>query len=242
MKTFKIYFLFSFAFFFGYLTMNAQVEETNMNDSTNIVDTANITNTNDESEEYAPDDEEKIIDLDINNQESQDIVSSINNIISQIQQLQEQDTLFSYYATYEYNPQITEFSDSKTAMKDIVSKFDVVKVKDEKDSNFSYVKETIFNSNQAWDYIYERLYNNEGKLVYFVRRYTTFNSGCAEVAFEPSDYYFNNNEDIIKKTYNIDDSHNNVLNIQICWMERESYDKFISLKDFLTENPIKELE
>jgi hypothetical protein len=234
MKTFKIYFLFSFAFCFCCLNTNAQVEETNTNDTTNIVDTASAIDTNDDSEEYAPDDEEKIVD--VQGEDNEALVEKTNNIIADVQKFQEQDTLFSYYAIYETSPQLVNYFDNRNAMKGLVTKFDVAKIKDENENNYTFIRESVFNENEAWDYIYERLYDKDNKLVYFVRRYNTYNSGCAEVAFEESNYYFNSNGEIIKKTYEIYDSNNNILHAQNCFMERESYDKYMTLNDFLSEH------
>lgn len=95
----------------------------------------------------------------------------------------------------------------------------------------TYICETIYNDNQAWDFIYERVYN-DNKLVYFARKYNTFNSGCTEVAFERSQYYWSPEDKLIRKTYDIYDAHDNRLSKSNCWMQREDYEKYPSLKDF----------
>jgi hypothetical protein len=236
MKKINKYFFFSFICMSLCLTLNAQVEETDNNDTASANDTTMSIDSNNATEDYAPDDEEKIVD--VQGEDNDALVEKINNIFSTIQSLEQQDTIFSYYAIYETSPQIVEYFDNKNSLKGIVTKFDVAKIKDDNENNYTFIKETVFNENQAWDYIYERLYDKDNKLVYFVRRYNTFNSGCAEVAFEKSDYYYNSNGDLIKKTYEIYDSNNNILHSQNCFMERESYDKYMTLGDFLSEHQL----
>ena len=74
-------------------------------------------------------------------------------------------------------------------------------------------------------------------MILFVRQYNTYNSGCAEVAFERSEYYWSESGELIRKTYEIYDSHNTSLDIQECWMEREVYDKIMDKESFLLAHP-----
>jgi bleomycin hydrolase len=103
--------------------------------------------------------------------------------------------------------------------------------------SITFVSETIYNENQAWDFIYERIYS-EGKLIFFARKYNTFNSGCTQVAFELSKYYWNSQNKLIRKTYDIYDVHNQRLSKSNCWMQRETYEKYPLLQDFLAVNPM----
>ena len=186
-----------------------------------------------DEEEY--DNESAIIDPET--EESQQSVDIINNIIDIVADLEENDSLVLHFAIYNNNNTITEYDeDGQNSMS---QKFDVIKAKDDEDYDFTFIRQTIFNANrQAWDFIYERIYNHDGNLIFFVRRYNTYNSGCAEVAFERSEYYYSTYGQLSKKTYDIFDSNNNVLELDNCWMERELYDQIKSYREFISKYPL----
>ena len=181
-------------------------------------------------EEY--DTEAEIIDPE--SEQAQQSVDIINNIIDIIEDIEEEDTLIYRFAIYNNDGNITEYDENNQTY--VSQKFDVIQAKDNEDYDFTFIRQTLYSENrQAWDYIYERIYNHEGKLIFFVRRYNTYNSGCAEVAFERSDYYYSQYGQLSKKTYEIFDSNNNVLDLDNCWMEREIYNQCKTLQEFFAK-------
>ncbi len=190
----------------------------------------------DAAEEYEPSDEEKIIQDETD--AAREVVLKAEDIFSYVLYLLEADSLVNRYAKYRDNDQMVEYVSSGTETVGLDRRFDIIQQQGE--TPFFYCREYVFNENKAWDYIYERLYDKDGKLIFFVRQYNTYNSGCAEVAFERSEYYWDANGELIRKTYEIYDSHNNPLDIQECWMERESYDKMMNKADFLSAYPLPE--
>ena len=198
------------------------------------VDTVNYLNYNeetfyeDESEDYQPSDEELI--LQDESDQAREFVLKTEDLLNYALSLEENDSLTFRYALYKNSETLVEFNKQVSSFDDLEKRFDIVKSLG--DYNFFYCKEYIYNQNKAWDFIYERLYDETGKLILFIRHYNTYNSACAEVAFERSEYYWNAEGTLIRKTYEIFDSNNNPLNIEECWMEREFYDKVMNLSDF----------
>lgn len=198
------------------------------------VDTVNYLNYNeetfyeDESEDYQPSDEELI--LQDESDQAREFVLKTEDLLNYALSLEENDSLTFRYALYKNSETLVEFNKQVSSFDDLEKRFDIVKSSG--DYNFFYCKEYTYNQNKAWDFIYERLYDETGKLILFIRHYNTYNSACAEVAFERSEYYWNAEGTLIRKTYEIFDSNNNPLNIEECWMEREFYDKVMNLSDF----------
>lgn len=188
-------------------------------------------------EEWEDDDEIQVVDVE--SVENQNIVDQVYAYVDVLQDISQQGEGVVSWALYSDVSGFVAYAPNKERDIFLLKRYDVIKGYDEEESkNYIYIKEYIFNKNQAWDFIYERIYDNEGKLKYFVRRYNTYNSGCAEVAFEESEYFYNPNGDLVKKTYQIYDSQNNPLDIDNCYMDREVYDKYMLLQDFLRTNPL----
>lgn len=188
-------------------------------------------------EEWEDDDEIQVVDVE--SVENQNIVDQVYAYVDVLQDISQQEEGVVSWALYSDVSGFVAYAPNKERDIFLLKRYDVIKGYDEEESkNYIYIKEYIFNKNQAWDFIYERIYDNEGKLKYFVRRYNTYNSGCAEVAFEESEYFYNPNGDLVKKTYQIYDSQNNPLDIDNCYMDREVYDKYMLLQDFLRTNPL----
>lgn len=195
-------------------------------------------NTEDTTEEEWEEDDEILI-VDVESVENQNIVDQVYAYVDVVQDISQQEEGVVSWALYSDVSGFVAYAPNKERDIFLLKRYDVIKGYDEEESkNYVYIKEYIFNKNQAWDFIYERIYDNEGKLKYFVRRYNTYNSGCAEVAFEESEYFYNPNGDLVKKTYQIYDSQNNPLDIDNCYMDREVYDKYMLLQDFLRTNPL----
>lgn len=183
-----------------------------------------------EAYEYEPSDEEKIVQDE--SDEARERVLFIEDLYDYALYLLDADSLVNRYAKYENQDEIIEFVSNPSELEGLERKFEVVDMQSEEP--FFFCKEYLFNDNQAWDFIYERLYDKNGKLILFVRQYNTYNSGCAEVAFERSEYYWSESGELIRKTYEIYDSHNTSLDIQECWMEREGYDKIMDKETFMS--------
>ena len=197
------------------------------------IDTVNYLEYNTEfleesEEEYEISDEEKIFQDE--SDEARELVLHIEDLLNYAIYLNENDSLTYRYAKYKGNEEFIEYEGQLPSLEDIERRFELVESKEE--NSFFYCKEYIYNQNKAWDFIYERLYDSSGKLILFVRHYNTYNSVCAEVAFERSEYYWDKEGNLIRKTYEIYDSNNNPLNIEDCWMEREFYDKYMDFSNF----------
>lgn len=187
----------------------------------------------DEAEDYEPSDEEKIFQDE--SDESREHVLYIEDLLNYAVYLEDNDSLTYNYAIYKNSDELVEYQEQLSSLEDLQKRFVVVNSKGE--FNFLYCKEYVYNQNKAWDFIYERLYDEDGKLILFIRQYNTYNSVCAEVAFERSEYYWTKEGELIRKIYEIYDSNNNPLNIEECWMEREFYDKIMDLQSFYSTYP-----
>lgn len=197
------------------------------------IDTVNYLEYNTEfleesEEEYEISDEEKVFQDE--SDEARELVLHIEDLLNYAIYLNENDSLTYRYAKYKDNEEFIEYEGQLPSLEDIERRFELVDCKEE--NSFLYCKEYIYNQNKAWDFIYERLYDSSGKLILFIRHYNTYNSVCAEVAFERSEYYWDKEGNLIRKTYEIYDSNNNPLNIEDCWMEREFYDKYMDFSNF----------
>lgn len=187
----------------------------------------------DESEDYEPSDEEKIFQDE--SDEARELVLHIEDLLNYAVYLEDNDSLTYNYAIYKNSEDLVEYQEQLSSLEDLEKRFVIVNSKGE--FNFLYSREYVYNQNKAWDFIYERLYDEDGKLILFIRQYNTYNSVCAEVAFERSEYYFTKEGELVRKTYEIYDSNNNPLNIEECWMEREFYDKIMDLPSFFSTYP-----
>ncbi len=93
------------------------------------------------------------------------------------------------------------------------------------------LRKMVFNENKAWDFVYDSYFDEEGDLRLFIRKYNTFDSECAEIAFEDSRYYFDKENHLVKKTYSIVDENNNNIDLDYCWVDRESYTIYKTSKE-----------
>jgi len=199
-----------------------------------LVDTLTDNNEQEYTQEY--DLESEIIEPET--EDAQTSVDIINNILDIKDEIEKEETSVIRFAMYVGDSAIVEYDDSEQSI--ITQKFDVIKAKDEEDYDFTFIRQTIFNDNRkSWDFKYERIYNQDGKLIYFVRKYNTYNSTCAEVAFETSGYYYAETGQLVKKTYDLYDSNNNPLDLDNCWMEREIYNQYSTYQEFIDKYPLQ---
>lgn len=175
------------------------------------------------------DEESSIIEL--SDESLKSYIGISEDFLSYINILKDRDSLVYHYILINGESNLTPKIDNINVI-DIDKKVDVIFHPNSK--KVMYVGEMILNENQAWDFIYETIFDQDGLTRMFIRQYSTFNSVCAQVAFERSEYFFNAQNEVIKKTYEIFDANHNPLNIDDCWMEREDYIKYKSFDELNT--------
>jgi hypothetical protein len=175
------------------------------------------------------DEESSIIEL--SNESLKNYVGASEDFLSYINILKDRDSLVYHYILINGESNLTPKIDNINVI-EIDKKVDVIFHPNSK--KVMYVGEMILNENQAWDFIYETIFDQDGLTRMFIRQYSTFNSVCAQVAFERSEYFFNAQNEVIKKTYEIFDANHNPLKIDDCWMEREDYIKYKSFDELNT--------
>ncbi|MFA7081025.1 MAG: hypothetical protein WC135_00275 [Bacteroidales bacterium] len=168
-------------------------------------------------------DDEESMEIEVRDEVSKQSVKFSEELLSYINILRDKDSLVYHFSRIVGESEILPTIDGLNKL-NIDRKFEVVFHPNT--DKVLYVREMILNENQAWDYIYENIFDENGNGIMFIRHYSTFKSVCAEVAFELSEYFFNENNDIIKKTYAIFDGQHNPLDIDDCWMDREEYLKY----------------
>ncbi|MCK9163078.1 MAG: hypothetical protein WCR29_05185 [Bacteroidales bacterium] len=169
-------------------------------------------------DEYSEDEESK--EIEVKDEISKQSVEFSEKLLSDINILRDRDSLVYHFSKIIGENEILPFIDGINKL-NIDRMFEVIFYPNTE--KIMYVREMILNENQAWDYIYENVFDENGVERLFIRHYSTFKSVCAEVAFELSEYFYDENNELIKKTYSIFDGQNNPLDIDDCWMEREDY-------------------
>lgn len=175
------------------------------------------------------DEESSVIEAE--GESSKSLVNLSEDLLSYVNILKDRDSLVYHFCVIKDDNNIVPLVDDNTIKLD--KKFDIIFHPNT--NKVMYVSEMILHENQAWDYIYERIFDENGLLRMFIRHYSTFNSACAEVAFELSEYFYNEKGDLIKKTYEVYNGGHNPLNINDCWMEREDYVKEKSFNELNTK-------
>ncbi len=101
------------------------------------------------------------------------------------------------------------------------------------DGNVMYVAEFPFYKKGYPENIYESIFDNEGNLLLFVRQ-STFPSDN-KLIFEKSEYYYNKNHDLIKKTYQIADGNGKPIpeDAIIKFDYRFPYEKYMTRAEWL---------
>src|SRR5574344_1408607 len=154
---------------------------------------------------------------------SQNIVSTAQMDLDYADTLEVKDSLVYHLCILKGEQEIIPYDRSSLEKTKIDRAFSIILFPNSK-KVFS-VSEMIINDNGAWDFIYQRLFDTTGNTRAFVRKYNTFNSHCAQVAFEVSRYFFNDKGEQIAKTYQIFDQKDAPLDINNCEMAREDYIK-----------------
>jgi hypothetical protein len=103
-----------------------------------------------------------------------------------------------------------------------------------------YVNEFPLTEPRNWDIIYESYFDENGKIVVFSRLCTFYNSKCADLVSEKSEYFYNKEFKLIKKTYQIVDGNEKPLHYQDCvFPYRFPYDIYKNADEWLKKHPIK---
>lgn len=202
-----------------FLSLNAFSQVDSINIISNDQDSIEIELDGQEEEEYV-DEESSVIES--NGESAKAVVKSTEDLLSYVNILRDKDSLVYHFCILKGEASIVPLIDGGRFLK-LDKKFDVIFYPNT--NKVMYVREMILNENQAWDFIYERIFDENGLTKMFNRHYSTFNSACAEVAFELSEYFYDDKGELIKKTFEIFDGEHNPLNINDCWMEREDYVK-----------------
>jgi len=108
------------------------------------------------------------------------------------------------------------------------------------DGKLMYAAEFPLSKSGDWDIIYESFFDDKGNLVAFTRKCSFFNSGCADIAREKSEYFYTPSHKLIKKTYLIMDGNDKPLRYQDCVFNyRFPYTIYKTTKQWLKHHPIK---
>ena len=106
-------------------------------------------------------------------------------------------------------------------------------IKNESDQ-IIFILENPFSESDDWHIIYESYFDSTGSILAFVRKCSFFNSGCAEIVHEKSEYFFDEKQNLVKKTYKIVDGDNHILDFKKCTFNyRVDYEIRKTLKDYL---------
>mgnify|MGYP000862951584 FL=1 len=183
------------------------------------IDTVGSLNEEINTENYI--DEESLI-IELQNESLKPYINITEDMLSYVNILRDKDSLVYNLCVLKGDNKVVPLIETGSLI-ELDRKFDLIFHPNT--DKIMYVREMILNENQAWDYIYERIFDENGLTRMFIRHYSTFNSACAAVAFELSEYFFDESGEVIKKTYEIFDGEHNPLNIDNCWMDREDYVK-----------------
>ncbi|MDR3704830.1 MAG: hypothetical protein P4L28_02850 [Paludibacteraceae bacterium] len=103
----------------------------------------------------------------------------------------------------------------------------------DKNGNVMYVAEFPYSASGDWENIYESIFDESGNLLLFVRK-SSFIFGQAVVA-EKSQYFYNTDHKLVKKTYDLKDGQENPIpdGTSVDFPYRFSYEKYKTRKDWL---------
>ena len=96
-----------------------------------------------------------------------------------------------------------------------------------------YIADYPASQSGDWNLIYLNYFDENGNLIAFIRKFSFFNGGCAEIVHEESHYYYNLKHDLIKKTYEIKDGDEKPLIYKDCDIERYDYKIYNTLTEYL---------
>jgi hypothetical protein len=102
--------------------------------------------------------------------------------------------------------------------------------------NVIYIAEFPYSESGDWDLAYENYFDNNGNLIVFIRKCSFFNGICAEIVNEKSEYFYDLNHELIKKTYEITDENKKTLDYKKCVFNyQHDYMQYLTLEEYLTK-------
>jgi hypothetical protein len=105
------------------------------------------------------------------------------------------------------------------------------------DNEVIMIAEYPFSDSGDWDITYESYFDKKGNLIAFVRLSNFFNGQCAEIVKERSIYYYDKKHILVKKTYEIKDGEEKLLNFADCIFNyRYDYTIFVTLLKYFENN------
>jgi len=112
-----------------------------------------------------------------------------------------------------------------------------------KDDKIIYIVEYPACESGDWDMRYENYFDSDGNLIFFARKCSFFNGKCAEIINEKSEYFYNKEHELIKKTYEITDGDGKSLDYKNCvfyyrfeYKIYETLTEYFKAKKFDTES------
>ena len=103
-----------------------------------------------------------------------------------------------------------------------------------KSGQIIYIAEYPADDSGDWNLIYESYFDKKGNLITFVRKCSFFNGECADIVHEKSEYFYNLNHALMKKTYEITDENKKPLNFKKCVFNyRYDYKIYTTLTEYL---------
>lgn len=109
-----------------------------------------------------------------------------------------------------------------------------------KEDQVIYIIEFPFSESGDWNIAYESYFDEKGNLVAFIRNCSFFNSKCADIVHEKSEFFYTADHNLVMKTYEIKDGKNKILDYNKCdFRYRFPYTKFTTLTDYLANHPFE---
>jgi hypothetical protein len=119
----------------------------------------------------------------------------------------------------------------------IYSVFNIIR---SRENNIIMIVENPYSISGDWNIAYISYYDNNGNIIAFVRYSNFFNGVCAEIVKEESTYFYDKEQTLVKKTYEIKDNEGNNLDYRECVFNYGyNYRIYKSLKDFFKYNVIE---
>lgn len=163
------------------------------------------------------------------------ILKSFNSISKQVDNIYKKDTSkLELYVQLEEKDLIKRVPNYDETPDTCFASYNVIR---NDTGQIIYISEYPTSRSGDWFLIYENYFDNNGNLIAFVRKCSFFNSGCAEIVLEKSEYYYNQKHELVKKTYEITDGDKHPLNYKNCvFYYRYKYKIYNTLTKYLKNN------
>jgi hypothetical protein len=160
------------------------------------------------------------------------VLDSFKDLSSEIENVYKNDTtrieLYLKIDEKGFIKRVPNFDDVPDAF---YSSYNVIK---NKTGKIIYIAEYPQSESGDWFTQYENYFDDSGNLVSFIRKSSFFNGECAEVVCEESEYYYDSNHILVKKTYEITDDEGNPLDYTKCtFYYRNDYIIYQTLEEYL---------